>query len=246
MVYGSRCIIDINPVITEMVRPLANCEPCRGLHSVPVERNISVEEFMKKYAFTGVPVLVKDATTNWTAMNEFSYHFFKDLYDSLEGSFQVNDEECQFFPYKTEFESLEEAFSMPEDRVNFKEGEKPWYFGWSNCHEGAAKILRSHYQRPYFIPNDSESSTIDWMFMGGTGLGAFMHLDYVERPSWQAQISGKKTWTLEPAPECEGICHALSATVEKGDIFVIDTNIWYHSTFIHPGEVSLTIGSEYD
>lgn len=27
---------------------------------------------------------------------------------------------------------------------------------------------------------------------------------------------------------------------------VIDTNQWYHATYIHPGEISITIGSEYD
>ncbi|XP_050393957.1 uncharacterized protein LOC126811934 [Patella vulgata] len=246
MVYGSRCVIDINPVISEMVRPLANCKVCRDLRAVPIERNLSVETFMAKYAFTGVPVLIKDATSNWTAMQTFSYNFFKDLYTNTEGAFDITEEECQFFPYKTEFQSLEEALNMTDARVAFEEGERPWYFGWSNCHEGIAKILRSHYERPYFIPKDSESSTIDWMFMGGSGLGAFMHLDYVERPSWQAQISGKKTWDLVPSPECENICHSMNVTVEKGDIFVVDTNMWYHATFVHPGEISITIGSEYD
>ena len=27
---------------------------------------------------------------------------------------------------------------------------------------------------------------------------------------------------------------------------VLDTDKWYHSTYIHPGEISITIGSEYD
>ena len=27
---------------------------------------------------------------------------------------------------------------------------------------------------------------------------------------------------------------------------VLDTNQWYHATYIHPGEISITIGSEYD
>ena len=43
-------------------------------------------------------------------------------------------------------------------------------------------------------------------------------LDYVERPSWQAQISGQKTWQLVPSPECEAICHSFNVTVHKGDI----------------------------
>lgn len=27
---------------------------------------------------------------------------------------------------------------------------------------------------------------------------------------------------------------------------VLDTNMWFHSTFVHPGEISIAIGAEYD
>ena len=49
-------------------------------------------------------------------------------------------------------------------------------------------------------------------------------LDFVQRPSWQAQISGTKTWSLIPSPECEGICHSVNVTVETGDIG--RSNVW--------------------
>lgn len=242
----SRCAIDNGGFFIEVARPPTNCEMCRNLYQVPVEYDISVDEFSSKYAYTAVPVLIKDATKTWTAMDTFSYDFFKELYVNISDAFEVTEEECQFFPYKTDFESLEDAFNMTNDRAHFKEGEDTWYFGWSNCHPDISRVLRKHYNRPYFLPNDSESSSLDWIFMGGSGLGAFVHLDYVQRPSWQAQISGKKTWTLIPTPECENICHSMNVTVHKGDIIVIDTNQWYHATYIHPGEVSITIGSEYD
>ena len=46
----------------------------------------------------------------------------------------------------------------------------------------------------------------------------FTQIDNVDKPSWQAQISGKKTWQLIPPPECEHVCQAVEATVNKGDI----------------------------
>ena len=46
----------------------------------------------------------------------------------------------------------------------------------SNCHKDIAEILRNHYQKPYFLPEDSESSQLDWIFMGGSGRGAFTHV----------------------------------------------------------------------
>ena len=29
-------------------------------------------------------------------------------------------------------------------------------------------------------------------------------------------------------------------------IVVVDTNQWFHSTYVHPGNVSITVGAEYD
>lgn len=49
-------------------------------------------------------------------------------------------------------------------------------------------------------------------------LPVHLQLDLVQRPSWQAQISGQKIWTLIPPPECEHVCQALQVTVTKGDI----------------------------
>jgi len=46
----------------------------------------------------------------------------------------------------------------------------------SNCDSGAANILRTHYSRPYFLPDDAESSKTDWIFMGSPGFGARLHV----------------------------------------------------------------------
>lgn len=75
------------------------------------------------YAYTGRPVVVKDALVNWTAKDTFTYDFFGRLYDTY-GSAERSDR-CQFFPYKTEFHSLRQALSMSKERMD-----KPWYFGW--------------------------------------------------------------------------------------------------------------------
>ena len=40
----------------------------------------------------------------------------------------------------------------------------------------------------------------------------------VNRPSWQAQLSGQKIWTLIPPPECEHVCKSMQVTMNKGEI----------------------------
>ncbi|PRD31759.1 UNVERIFIED_CONTAM: hypothetical protein NCL1_22601 [Trichonephila clavipes] len=78
------------------------------------------------FAYSTVPVIVTDGTKNWSAMNTFSFEFFRDLYLGDEDDvFWEVERECQFFPYQTEFQSLAEVLSMNQSRAG-----KPWYIGW--------------------------------------------------------------------------------------------------------------------
>lgn len=178
--------------------------------------NINPDEFEEKYAYNGNVVVVTDATRNWTAGVVFNFWFFKDLYEKEDPKMKTS--ECQFFRYRTSFQHIFEAFKMNTDRINYKPGTEPWYFGWSNCNEHIASKLRKHYDRPYFLPKTSELNAVDWIFMGGHGLGAHMHLDDVFLPSWQAQLKGTKEWILAPPPECIFKCSFFSVTVSPGDI----------------------------
>ena len=241
----SPCSVDNSIFVLEAARPVADCKMCKGLREVPKLSGLTSQEFVEKFAYTGRPLVVTDATESWSAMHEFSYEYFKKLYTNSEAALNSTEEDCQFFPYQTEFHSLRQVFKMSKARSQFKA--EPWYVGWSNCDSEVRQELRRHYSKPYFIPSDSEHSETDWIFMGGVGPGANIHLDNVERPSWQAQLSGRKTWSLYPPPECESVCkRMLNVTIEKGEIVVIDTNNWYHATTVEPGEISITIGSEYD
>lgn len=91
-------------------------------------------------------------------------------------------------------------------------------------------------------------------------------------PSWQAQLKGRKRWYLSPPPECYYSCNSMEVVMYPGEIsnqiiynfglyiyfynisindhisfiVVIDTNRWYHKTEILPGDISITIGAEYD
>jgi hypothetical protein len=64
-----------------------------------------------------------DASNNKKS-GDFGFRLFKNLSDSklLKA--------CQFFPYKTEFNTLEEALDMDEQRAVMAPGYAPWYIGW--------------------------------------------------------------------------------------------------------------------
>jgi hypothetical protein len=129
-IHDSRCIVDNGGMVMEVSRPIVKCEVCQHLLEVPVKYKITRKSFFDNYAYSGVPVLVKNATQDWTAMDSFGFQFFKQLYTDTEGSLAAVDEECQFFPYKTEFDSLGDVFNMTQERSELKQGEAPWYVGW--------------------------------------------------------------------------------------------------------------------
>ncbi|XP_075929852.1 bifunctional arginine demethylase and lysyl-hydroxylase PSR-like isoform X2 [Petromyzon marinus] len=247
--FSEPCLMDMGLVATEISRPPSHCPSlCADMEQVPVLAcdQLSPQEFLRTFAYTGRPLLVRGATSGWKALADFNFTFFQLMYSDHSEALRKTVQECQFFSYSSGFTSLADVFNMTEERATLQDGGPSWYVGWSSCSDELTPILRSYYQRPAFLPANSESSTLDWVFMGWAGQGSHIHLDKVQRPSWQAQISGMKTWDLLPPPECEDVCHPLQATLQKGDILIVDTNQWYHSTYIHHGELCISIGSEYD
>ncbi|KYM77411.1 JmjC domain-containing protein 4 [Atta colombica] len=235
----SKCWITTPSFVQKLFRPPQDCSICQDVQQVDKLSAVDPTIFEQRYAYSGKPVVISDAMTNWTAPTVFSFSFFKTLYHGEEAN-------CQFFPYKTEFQSLQDVFDMSADRAMMEKGTTPWYVGWSNCDEKIGIILREHYQRPYFLPATAESKKTDWIFMGSNGYGAPMHVDDVDYPSWQAQIKGEKLWILDPPRECHYTCKRLEVIVHTGEIIVLDTNRWYHQTKIISDDMSITIGAEYD
>nr|CAB3260726.1 uncharacterized protein LOC100175813 [Phallusia mammillata] len=238
------CVVTMHELMQDPFRPPVDCSACQNVTGVKIVSNLSHDEFLDKYAFSMQPVLIKDGQDGWTATETFSFEYFHEIYKPGSEALEKVKNDCQFFPYRTEFNDLEEFFSMDPDRVAGKA--KPWYVGWSNCDGKAANELRKHYRLPYFLPRELDHSKTDWVFMGLPGYGANMHIDFVGALSWQAQVKGTKKWMLETPPECWGTCiSSMEIIVKPGDIIVLDTNKWFHATEIVGNDTSIVIGSEY-
>ncbi|XP_037780956.1 uncharacterized protein LOC119577282 [Penaeus monodon] len=216
---ASRCLVRNNYFVMEATRLRTDCgRVCAGVRAAgELGANVSRAAFAA-WAYRARPLVVRGAAARWPALARFSPAFFRSAYDSVAGAYEAVADECQFLPFRCEFQGLRDALAMHPARAARAPGTRPWYFGWSNCSPGVSAILRQLAPRPPFLPAASESSALDWVFMGGGGAGAAWHLDYVQRPSWQAQISGTKSWHFRPVPECQDVCHSFSVTVNKGDI----------------------------
>ena len=173
---------------------------------------------------------------------------------------EYDDKECWYNNYKTKhLPSLRAVFRMEADTA------RDWYVGWAVCQEAVAARLHSLYDRPPFLHPDSTPPKKPWIFIGTPGPGAHVHIDNVDMSSWQAQVAGVKTWLLRPPPECRWRCHGdLTTTVYPGketpgtwlvtaltslcagDIIVVNTNVWFHSTKIEGSDLSIVITNEFD
>ena len=124
------CSVYIPESVNDIFRPPVECSFCRGVKEVKTVYNISQDEFEDLYAYTGVPVVIGDGTANWTAPKYFSFDFFKKIYANGSVALNKQQQNCQFFPYKTDFRHLGEVFQMSKERALMTDGSKPWYIGW--------------------------------------------------------------------------------------------------------------------
>ncbi|XP_029660460.1 uncharacterized protein LOC115233948 [Formica exsecta] len=239
----TRCLLPNNYLVWEFTRSISNCDYCRDVKAPLILPNLTKEEF-RSYSYSSRPMIIKDAARNWPARDTYTLEFFRNLYDRVEGAYESVEEECQFLRFKSDFANLREVFAMSEARALHREGEDPWYVGWKNCHPRILDAMKRFYSVPHFLPDDAEIPCSNYIFMGYEE-GAVMHLDYISRLMWQAQIIGSKTWSVAPTPECDSECTSFQFTVDAADVVLLDTRIWYHSTRIENGNLSLTITSEY-
>lgn len=167
-IYHEECLAPKLEFLIDIFRPSTSCDICRHIEQIDRISNITREEFEEKYAYTSHPVIITDAMNDWLAFEKFNFKFFQRLYRENSSALRAVEDHCQFFPYKNkdEFESLGDVFQMDLERAYMiDEDYRPWYVGWSNCDYSTAYLLRQYYSPPYFLPEQSESSKLDWIFM---------------------------------------------------------------------------------
>lgn len=90
-----------------------------------------------------------------------------------------------------------------------------------------------------------------WLFVGRNNStkpmkGRSEHTDSIQHDgTFHHQVVGRKTWKIRPTDELRTMCDDMDLalqdcyvhTVEEGDIFVMNTRLWWHQTEI-PGVIS--------
>ena len=188
-------------------------------------------------------MIIKNIASNWEAMEKLDYHWLKSQYTQSSDILEEQKPNCFFKCYKTnEFKSLKDVFQISAERLTGDGGGHPWYVGWTVCQDQVYDNLTQLVTLPGFLSQYSMIGNM-WIFMGTPGFGAHLHLDDdLDTNTWQAQISGVKTWFLEPPPECARSCpNHLQADLHPGDMIIVNTNFWMHKTNVLDEGISLVI-----
>lgn len=172
-IRGTRCLIPNNYFIWEFTRPVSNCDYCRDVTRALILPNLTREEF-KRYAYSSRPMVIKNAASHWPASEVFSWEFFRNLYEHIDGAYD-SVEECQFLHFKSNFTNLRDVFAMSEERATQRSGKDPWYVGWKNCHLQILDTMKRFYNLPHFLPEDAEAPYSNYVFLGYEE-GAVMHV----------------------------------------------------------------------
>jgi len=241
--YLEKCIINPGNFAGGYCRTPMECT-CKDVEEID---DISMAEmtpqvFKDKYLRTNRPVIVRNVSLDWEAMKVLDFSWLKAEYTKTEDILQYDADNCFFKCYKTEeFPNLASVFQMSEERVSDVMA-SPWYVGWSVCHPPVLREIDKLIKIPSFL-SDLDRLGNMWIFVGSPGFGAHLHLDDdLELPTWQAQISGAKTWYLQPPPECAKVCKGeIQADLHPGDLIIVNTNFWLHKTSVLDQGVSLVV-----
>ena len=74
---AERCLVRASSTVQNLARPPIDCGFCEDVMSVLEVTNISRFDFTHSLAYSGQPVVVSDGCSSWSAVEVFSFDFFR-------------------------------------------------------------------------------------------------------------------------------------------------------------------------
>lgn len=234
-----------------------------AVHCAQIDRRskISPQEFRREYLYPRKPVVITDATENWTARSQWTLHYFKSRYGSTlvtvyraeENSYRADHvETVRLADFITAIEARDFAgypYYIRDDWRLFIHHKElladykipEYFFDWFVL---LPSFMRLVYPR---------------IFIGPKGAVTPLHLDIWETHAWLAQLVGRKRWILFP-PEQRPLLYdykvqprnpdlqnfplfrntkPLECTIGPGDVIFVPSG-WAHEVVSLDATISIT------
>ncbi|XP_043217827.1 uncharacterized protein LOC122379584 [Amphibalanus amphitrite] len=221
--YTMTCLVE-NPLYEETDRPVRtedSCQLCESLDELERVSNVSAAVVTDNYLRLDRPVVVTDGTRDWPALEDgvFDRHrlvkMFKDrgLAESRPCELLTN------LKARDDMQLLLDKMSNPVI--------KKWFAHWENCDKMAAKVLRTLYRRPYFLPAMVDTTDSNWVLVSSNYTGnVYKMLPVVNDMVWMAQLQGTTGVRLTPRSPCTSLCPEIVDTLHEGEILMFTDFLW--------------------
>ncbi|CAF0828384.1 unnamed protein product [Rotaria sordida] len=194
-------------------------QKCANTTQIIKQSNITFFNFTKNIYLNNLPVIVDDATETWPAMKELTVKKLFQLF--MEDPILAENDICYF---ESNIRNYNRPGGVDQLFNDYIDGNRRSFMvQWNNCKRETLKVIRSYYNKPYFLPPSVAQTLMGNWFLVSAGFHkGFNYLHKVPLNYdwiWLAQIQGSSLIELRPKHPCEKICSILkSVTLNKGDL----------------------------
>lgn len=199
--------------------------------------NISLKDFIQHYEEPGLPVVLKGLTKDWSCMNKWNFHYFKNNFGDK--YFQA---ECLTLPFSDYYNYMN---GIPKDI-----GEESSLYLFDRHFAKHASKLYNDYDVPEYFNEDLFQFIGDtrpdyrWVIMGPKRSGSTFHIDPNGTSAWNACVIGRKKWVMYP-PGCipPGVYPTSDNSEVTSPISVAEWFLQYYKAgsayecVVEPGEI---------
>ncbi|XP_063230517.1 uncharacterized protein LOC134535374 [Bacillus rossius redtenbacheri] len=119
------CSASVPQRLAGVFRPPEDCAVCRGLRQIDRVANTSWAALRQRYTSPGRPVVVTDATRNWTAQQVFSFRFLETVHAQFPPPADCQAPAAPAAPAATPAAIGEDDFN-----ASSRPGLEPWHISW--------------------------------------------------------------------------------------------------------------------
>jgi len=223
--HEQQCLID-NPWFTNLD---LNCWPCEEIRSIT---NLTTfPNYVQAYLHNGIPFVIKDIHSS----NNFALEQLENLYAEYE-----NELKSGTGYFRSNVPSLSELKDIFEAGKSLKLHEyNKIHIEWQLKRVSAARVMRSLFPKPKFVPNTTEVALERYLFIDGPSTLTYSIPITEFANVWLHQKIGRRVITFQPSPNCKDSCSTISTVIFAGDILFYNWQYWHLS--FQPSACSLSV-----
>lgn len=165
------------------------------LRAVEIVDNITAEDFKEKYLAPGIPVVIKNLSSNWPAYHKWTWDYFKSIVGEQQVGIYNNIKSDAYTPINKadDYTSFGEYIDM------ISKGPAAWRIFLFNIFNHAPQLAQDFTWPDHLLK--SFVKRVPMLFVGGQGSITHMHFDMDLSHIMHTQFVGRKRVLLFPYKE---------------------------------------------